>query len=62
MVRFIVSVDGNTEEASVIKSVHPLLDAEAIRVVSTVSEWKAGTQEGKPVNVYSFVSVTFCLP
>jgi len=62
IVRFIVRVDGNAEEASVIKSIHPLLDAEAVRVVSTVSGWKAGMQEGKPVNVYSIVPVTFSLP
>jgi len=61
-VRFIVNIDGNVEEASVIKSVHPLLDAEAIRVVSTVSGWKAGIQGGKPVNVYYSLTVIFSLP
>ena len=61
IVRFVVSSEGKTEAISVLKGVHPLLDAEAIRVVSTISGWTPGMQGGKPVNVWYMVPITFKL-
>jgi TonB family protein len=61
IVRFVVSAEGKTEAISVLKGVHPLLDAEAIRVVSTISGWTPGMQSGKPVNVWYMVPITFNL-
>jgi len=59
IVRFIVTTAGNTEGISVLKGVHPLLDAEAIRVVSLLSGFKPGIQGGQPVNVWYMVPITF---
>ena len=59
IVRFIVSKEGNAESATVLKGVHPLLDAEALRVVSKMSGFKPGMQDGKAVNVWYMVPVTF---
>jgi TonB family protein len=62
IIRFVVNKDGNTEGISVLRGVHPLLDAEAIRVVSSLTGFKPGRQGGVPVNVWYMVPVTFTLP
>lgn len=62
IVRFIVNTSGNAEDASVLKGVHPLLDNEAIRVVSMLTGFEPGMQGGKPVNVWYMVPITFRLP
>jgi TonB family protein len=62
IIRFVVNTEGKTEGISVIKGIHPLLDAEAIRVVSLLSGWKPGMQGGKPVPVWYMVPVNFVLP
>ncbi len=62
IVRFIVNTEGNTEGISILKGVHPLLDAEAVRLVKLLSGFKPGMQEGKAVNVWYMVPVNFSLP
>jgi len=61
IVRFVVSDEGKTEAISVLKGVHPLLDSEAIRVVSSFDKFEPGKQGGKPVNVWYMVPITFTL-
>jgi TonB family protein len=61
IVRFIVNTEGNTEGITVLKGVHPLLDNEAIRVVSRMSGFRPGMQDGKAVNVWYMVPITFTL-
>jgi TonB family protein len=61
ILRFIVNTEGNTEGISVLKSVHPLLDAEAVRVVKLLSGFKPGMQGGKAVPVWYMVPVNFTL-
>jgi TonB family protein len=61
IVRFVVSNEGRAEAISVLKGVHPLLDAEAIKVVSMLSGWKPGMQGGKAVNVWYMVPINFSL-
>ncbi len=61
IVRFVVNNKGKVEDAEVIKGVHPLLDAEALRVVNLLSGWLPGAQEGKPVNVWYMAPVSFSL-
>lgn len=60
-VQFIVSKDGEILEPKVLRSVDPLLDKEALRVVSAMPKWKPGTQRGKAVNVRFTIPVTFKL-
>ena len=62
IVRFIVNTEGNTEGITVLKSVHPLLDAEAVKVVNLLSGFKPGMQGGKAVNVWYMVPINFSLP
>ena len=48
-------------EPEVVKSVNPSLDKEALRVISTMPNWKPGSQRGKPVRVKYTVPVNFRL-
>lgn len=61
VVRFIVDKDGTVLHPTVTKSVHPALDAEAIRVVSSMPKWTPGTQNDQVVCVKYYVPVTFRL-
>ena len=61
IVKFAVTRDGNIDNVSVLKGVHPLLDAEAARVVKTLTGWQPGYQGGNPVDVWYMVPVTFTL-
>jgi periplasmic protein TonB len=59
IVKFAVWSDGSVRKIEAMRPVNPLLDAEAIRVVSTLPQWKPGKQNGKPVPVWFSVPVTF---
>ncbi len=61
IVRFCVTAKGGVSQASVLKGVSPELDAEALRVVKTLPEFKPGKQGGKPVPVWYMVPITFTL-
>ena len=61
IVNFVVEKDGSITEARIVKSVDPLLDAEALRVVGTMPNWAPGTQNGEPVRVKYTVPITFRL-
>jgi TonB family protein len=61
IVAFEVTEIGSVYGVKVVKSVHPLLDAEAIRVVSGMPKWKAGSQNGKPVDVLMKIPIEFSL-
>jgi TonB family protein len=60
-VNFLVSSTGKVKNVTVSKPVYLSLDAEAIRVVSSMPDWKPGTQAGKPVDVQMKVPMTFIL-
>ena len=61
LVTFIVNKDGAIVEPEVVKSVNPSLDKEALRVISSMPNWKPGSQRGKPVRVKYTVPVNFRL-
>ena len=61
VVSFIVQKDGSLTDVKVARSVNPLLDAEAVRVVKAMPKWEPGIQDGKPVDVRFQVPVTFRL-
>jgi TonB family protein len=61
VVNFIVSSAGKVKNVVISKSVSPLLNAEAIRVISSMPEWKPASQGGKPVDVQIMVPVEFKL-
>ena len=59
--KFVVGEDGSISDITVAKSVHPLLDAEAVRVLSLMPKWIPGEQNGKPIKVKYTLPVTFRL-
>ena len=61
ILRFIVTSEGNAEDVSVVRGVDPLLDNEAVRVMSLCPRWEPGKMKGKPVNIYYSVPISFSL-
>ena len=61
IIRFKIMDDGVVKDASVIKGVDPLLDSEALRVVSNLPSFQPGKQGGVAVPVWYMVPITFAL-
>lgn len=61
ILRFMIASDGSVEDITVVRGIDPLLDAEAVRVMSILPDWTPGTQGGKPVNVWYSVPISFSL-
>lgn len=61
IVRFVVGKDGSISNASVVRSVDPSLDKEALRVVKAMPRWIPGKQNGAAVPVWFTLPVTFQL-
>ncbi len=61
VLRFTVKVDGSVTNVKVTRSVHPSLDAEAVRVVESSPLWTPGVQQGEYVKVTYTFPVIFAL-
>ena len=61
IVSFVVEADGRVTNAKVVKSVAPLLDAEALRVIGLMPRWEPGRQNGEAVRVKYTIPVAFRL-
>ncbi len=61
IVKFCITPQGGVSQISVLKGVAPELDKEAIRVVSSLTDFKPGRQGGKAVPVWYMVPITFTL-
>lgn len=58
-VRFLVETDGRVDSVSILRGAHPLLDAEALRVVRLADGWEPGRMNGKPVRVTYTLPISF---
>jgi TonB family protein len=56
---FVVETDGSISQPTIVKSVDPLLDAEALRVINAMPKWKPGKQNGELVRVKYTVPLSF---
>lgn len=56
VVQFSISTEGKVENPSISKSLHPMLDAEVLRVFKSMPNWEPATVDGKPL-VMSTMSV-----
>lgn len=61
VVSFVVGKDGHISDVTVLRSVDPSLDKEAIRVIRNMPRWSPGKQGGEPVRVRYNVPVSFRL-
>lgn len=59
--QFIVNKDGSISHLEILKSVHPLLDREALRVLGMMPPWKAGLQNDKPCRTQVCIPIVFKL-
>lgn len=61
IVRFIVERNGKLSNVKVVKSVHPVLDKEALRIVKLLPRWIPGRQNGITVRVKCYIPIIFRL-
>ena len=61
IVRFIVERNGKLSNVKVVKSVHPALDKEALRIVKLMPRWIPGRQNGITVRVKCYIPIIFRL-
>ena len=61
IVQFVISKTGKVTNPSIMRSVSPELDAEAVRVVNSMPLWTPGEQKGVPVNVKFTLPIQFRL-
>jgi TonB family protein len=60
-VRFIITKTGDVDSVTVVRSVDPVLDNEAARVIKALPKWTPGKQKEIPVNVYYTLPINFKL-
>ena len=60
-VKFDVETDGSIGNVKVVRSVHPLLDEEAVRVIKSMPKFKPIIEDGKPVKEQFTMVVPFKL-
>ena len=61
IVRFIVERNGKLSNVKVVKSVDPVLDKEALRIVKLMPRWIPGRQNGITVRVKFYIPIIFRL-
>lgn len=61
VVSVIINTEGKATNAQIVQGVAPSLDAEALRIATTMPDWTPGTKDGKPVNVKYTFPVVFRL-
>ncbi len=60
-VNFIVNAEGRVMEAKIMRSVSPLLNAEALRLTNSMKDWKPGSQHGEELSMAVTMPIEFKL-
>lgn len=60
-VHFTIEKDGRVDNVKVACQVHPLLEVEAVRVISNMPKWKSARKHGMSIRVSYTVSVQFSI-
>ena len=61
VIKFVVNKDGSIVDAEAVKSPHPALSAEALRVVKSMPKWKPAKEGGKVVRSRFNIPIVFKL-
>jgi protein TonB len=61
IVQFMVTKNGEVRNIVIKKSIHPLLDKEALRVVGMFPRWKPARRKGLPINLQYTLPICFKL-
>lgn len=62
IVQFVVDKEGNVTNPRIVRSAHPSLDQEAIRLISNMPKWTPGQMKGQAVSTKYTVPISFTLP
>ncbi len=62
IVSFVVAEDGSIEQAKVVRSVNPILDEEALRVIKAMPKWTPAKHQGKAAKQRFTLPIMFRLP
>lgn len=52
IVQFVIEKDGSTSNHKIVRSVHPAIDREVVRVLESMPKWLLGKQHNKNVRTY----------
>lgn len=58
---FIIDIHGNVTNPEIMQPAHPLLNAEALRIVRALPRWKPAKNHGKPIRVKYSLPIIFRL-
>jgi periplasmic protein TonB len=58
---FIIERDGSVSNVTVVKSIDPLIDNEAVKAIQASPKWTPGLQRGQPVRVRYSMGLNFLL-
>ena len=59
--QFVVDKDGSITDVKVVRSLDPMLDKEAVRLVKSMPKWTPGKLNGSPVRVKYILPISFRL-
>lgn len=62
MIRFVVDSEGKVKNPEVIRSLNPIMDQEALRVISLMPDWIPAEYKGKKVAMYYNLPIRFKVP
>lgn len=58
---FIIDINGNVTDVEITQSAHPVLNAEAVRLIKSLPKWKPAKRNGKPIRVKYLLPIVFRL-
>ena len=61
IVQFVIDEEGRVVNPTVVRSIAPSIDAEALRVVQQMPQWRPGRQQGRLVRVKYTMPISFVL-
>ena len=59
LVEFVIEKDGTISDIEIIRSLHPLADAEVIRVIKSMPKWIPAQNDGEPCRSFYTIPITF---
>ncbi len=59
IVSFTVDKSGKIKDAKIIRSIHPLIDTEALRLIKNMPNWKPAEVNGKTISTKQIIPVMF---
>ncbi len=58
-ISFVIDKNGKVQDPKVIRSIHPLIDTEALRLINTMPDWSPAELKGEPVESKQILPIIF---